>query len=1384
MELNWKDKNQVFQLLEKFPTDTNGLSKDGLVAFYLARHLWENQQNIPNFKTFGGTKIFNLANRALQLLPDLIIAHLYRGFAAKSLYRSDDDQVDSQMLQFARDSLSLFESGEYCTQNPRALSELAILELEGDKKNCSNAENYYRKALKLDPRHFFSLRGLLALLVRESKWKDAWEIIDTSLLNHSNLPIQVMEDILRCWRQVNGDSQRRLEWFNRNTHGSESWKLLREKALIFDELGDSFTAEIILKDAMQLCPRGLKSPLQKKLVQVYKKNQDFTKIWNRKIELMTSLNEWNLLEEINKLRQEIMQQVPKCPPLAWILSIIIKKLTGTIFRLPTLEIRNQLFGHIDELALVLFNEENAADQEIQIGIDYAIGRLNLLLARSGSQKSFARLGRATIEAQERFQFCLTDEQRSILQRVSENLNQTRSHQCSRIDENKFFTRSSDRKCFFTIDQVEKFLDYVVTTKNLPIGLAPEGSDRSKSPLFQFGPEPTFLLAMTGVGKTVSVPIWELLLCCRQAPLAGEDAERRVYIVAPRIPICESMQAYLNHVYREYLFSINIDPRVSPPLFGCITSVTGRMNPEAPIQFITTGIFELMTTSGEFNPKQHRVVIDEAHVTIPQNIGVEIGIALCRRNKIPLSYMSATVGTNGLAEELNVKLVEAHAKRFPVLRFLFPGKLDRNYPEETKKSLIKIIQSYLLEPSKELFIPPQGADEKIRREYDEVCQALVLTSSQRAMGILVIVNSHLSEQSDTAILANLVQSAGLTYQGRPIEVLRLASQIIRDTEAYKEFRQRVKKVEKEKGRYIIFSTNVVEMGVTFDTIDIVITLDSEIETLRTPYGPLLRKIPLSVNAFFQRAGRTGRVRGGVCFIARDIGAEYTRPGYDLDHMTFESLKYPLSGGDIRKAALVSMNDTPPNEIWQPDKWLRNLPFPSKFREGEAWVKRAAEQMQLEQKELQRRGLATDQGLTPVGKLLLGNKLSMLPDPRYAKAISIALDEKSPCLLQLLVIAAASGYRFQDILKPNIEFRVAGKKLVSYKVLHKDDLGFSIDQLRHCLRTTALTNLTNSQEIPESVKRKLHVIMIDEGYDLAVFKDMMDNPDYLVFERHIAKLCPESELVSVYRIIQYFYNSYFNLQNRLLSRLDQTELSNQAEKEALSLGVSIRVVKEIIGIYHELRKKILPYSTKEEKTNLELYRDALVIFTCSTILKFIESTNLKIPRPSVYGLAKEIVNLILLPPPEKLDIEMIEVTGKILYWLKNRKNDLQKVVETIVKPVVKEVRHQLFFFSSLTKEPLPDIDTKTGKLIFKTFETANTFDTFILRQEDDSWIVENQALPNDATILPLNTENSPLDFERVKRNGKVQAWGTLTLAPKKDEDGQTLSLRLSHITLRES
>jgi hypothetical protein len=404
-------------------------------------------------------------------------------------------------------------------------------------------------------------------------------------------------------------------------------------------------------------------------------------------------------------------------------------------------------------------------------------------------------------------------------------------------------------------------------------------------LNQMGQDPFFLVAATGLGKTVGVPIHVLI---RQIQRAGRnsDPEPRVWIIEPRIPIAEGQAAYMNKLWQDYASSRG--RRRVPPLFGCITSSSGNVNPEAPIKFVTTGIFELMAKDGRFHPARDRVVIDEAHVTIEQNPGVELGIALARQAGVTIDYMSATVDTTGLGEALGLSnIIKADKQRFVVWR--------HNLLDSTRNSIVDLVGKTLVRPDLSSEYYPQLGE---FRQAAEVRRAVMETD--RSHGMLVVVNSFAGEYSDTQRLAQIIRKAHPS-----IAVLQLASEVIRDARRMQEYEKELARIEKSTQNYVILATSVVEMGITFPTLDYVVTMDSgyEQETIGDVTFPVVA--PLGVNSLLQRIGRVGRKRPGIAYIANEVGADYAELDDDALNakhtLVYEQITFPLATSSLMPLA---------------------------------------------------------------------------------------------------------------------------------------------------------------------------------------------------------------------------------------------------------------------------------------------------------------------------------------------------------------------------------------------------------------------------------------------------------------------------------------------------
>ena len=157
-------------------------------------------------------------------------------------------------------------------------------------------------------------------------------------------------------------------------------------------------------------------------------------------------------------------------------------------------------------------------------------------------------------------------------------------------------------------------------------------------------EPFFLVAATGLGKTVAVPLHVCVTRARLAtdskgssdtglrtpwygeagPNGGLEAERRkesvplprVWVVEPTISIAQDLQRDMQSSWQVWWNeNRNASSRGSPPvLFGIKTGVDAHGVDTAPVMFVTTGTFAIYARQrGRFSADRDIILIDEAHL---------------------------------------------------------------------------------------------------------------------------------------------------------------------------------------------------------------------------------------------------------------------------------------------------------------------------------------------------------------------------------------------------------------------------------------------------------------------------------------------------------------------------------------------------------------------------------------------------------------------------------------------------------------------------------------------------------------------------------------------------------------------------------------------------
>jgi Helicase conserved C-terminal domain/DEAD/DEAH box helicase len=480
-------------------------------------------------------------------------------------------------------------------------------------------------------------------------------------------------------------------------------------------------------------------------------------------------------------------------------------------------------------------------------------------------------------------------------------------------------------------KIVDFLRYVIDRDQLSIS----------EYLEVMGQDPFFLVAATGLGKTVAVPL-HVFVRTMQAIGAIPDPQPRVWVVEPRIPIAVDQMKFMNSLWHEYLQQKG--ERQLPPLFGCISSASGNMNRDAPIKFVTTGIFELMTRGGELTPARDRVIIDEAHVTIEQNPGVELGIALARQAGVTIDYMSATVDTTTLQQDLGVQsIIRADKQRYVIWKHNLMRPLDEALPS--------IIEATLTQPNEHSNYFPRPDE---FRQANEVLDAVLETG--RSHGLLAVVNSFAGDKSDIRRLADVIRK-----HFPDLPVLQLASEVVRDARREREFQQRLLNIEAAKQNYVILATSVVEMGITFPTLDFMVSMDSgyDQETIGDVSFPVVA--PLGVNALLQRIGRVGRKRPGIAYISYEVGAEYAEfedREINGNKLRYEPIRFPMASAPLMPLAYYACS-----QQWDDlDQWVASLNLPSRLHENPDRMAYLREQIDM----LEGLGLVSDSRLTQFGE----------------------------------------------------------------------------------------------------------------------------------------------------------------------------------------------------------------------------------------------------------------------------------------------------------------------------------------------------------------------------------------------------------------------------------
>lgn len=673
-------------------------------------------------------------------------------------------------------------------------------------------------------------------------------------------------------------------------------------------------------------------------------------------------------------------------------------------------------------------------------------------------------------------------------------------------------------------------------------------------------EPVFIVAATGVGKTVGVPVHLFIRLCQQL-LAKRHSLRpapSVLVVEPTIPICRSEADHMNSVFQAFLSKRGLASDVHP--FGAVTGAW-KYNVQAPIRFITTGVFERMAE--DLSPDRSRVVIDEAHRVLAQSPGVEIAACVARSRGVCVDWMSATVDISDLAERFGAHIVSASEKRFPILKIPTHSPLQDCVGDLAVRCLTE--PSSVVPPATDY---PEGP---LRQECERSRLHLLAPQSfrdpvdgqrypglsERPQGMLVVVNSHRGENSDTRRIADRILGAARAAAVE-LEVLRLASPVIRDPDQEASFRRRVRGVEARNGRYVVVATNVVEMGVTFPSLDYVVTMDTELETVRANGANVVQERPLSVNAFFQRIGRVGRRRPGMALLTRegDKGPAFSARSLAeiADGLRLEPISFAISCGVLSELAFFLYEREVPAPVPAMREYLARGRMPSRPENSEALLNQLGEHRRL----IRAAGLSDDgRRLNARGRRF--RKIGVVADLEFGGLLVRCLEGRPNRALAFMALAAAANpggvrellgrHTWLDDKEPYLS------QVVSFA---RSDFRGSLALVTEHLRAKPETVDARVLGTDESLAARLAELLAD-GYRLDAPRmverdDAAKDPAVLTLSRRVIALDTYSEVLATYDILSWFIPRFrADLADRNLAAYEQDRVRSALREEAGQIGI---------------------------------------------------------------------------------------------------------------------------------------------------------------------------------------------------------------------------------------
>jgi DEAD/DEAH box helicase/Helicase conserved C-terminal domain len=568
--------------------------------------------------------------------------------------------------------------------------------------------------------------------------------------------------------------------------------------------------------------------------------------------------------------------------------------------------------------------------------------------------------------------------------------------------------------------IGEFLSYITESHNLSI------KDYFDQIYYR---QSFFLVAATGLGKTVALPVKVL-------QLMTSECVGRVWVVVPKIPIAIAEMEHLEHVYKQFKKHYQAQhpattiPKTLTKMFGYRTGV-GTKSPLAPIQFITTGVLPLIANSGELNPSIDCVIIDEAHETLEADQAIELSLVSLWKQSITVNYMSATVDTTDLEEKLHTKIIRADKSRFV------------NFYHNTGKPMLESIEDIVTKTLCEYdttsqYFPPMDLwqDHNLYHIVIRGTNPEILTStgiSRRPTGMLIVVNSQKGEYSEAAELRKVIEPLCNEYN---ILILEFSGSIQRNKKMIEAFEHSMTQIEKNAQKFVIISTNVVEMGITWTYLDYVVTMDSELDNIMVNGQLFATKVPLGTNSLKQRGGRVGRKRAGCVYITKEFGTTYTElDDYQLNNQGLipQPICFPLSTQEPYKLA-CSLASLGINNYEEVKKYLQFSSLPSLYKNHNLEYLATMTVELLSKYQVLGVGDPQNQTALTLSQRWVGDPLFPFVFEAFKCLTNKQDDQDYINFVILIYLGVVSQFAITDIyVKPNTVARIEGEKVIVNNVV---------------------------------------------------------------------------------------------------------------------------------------------------------------------------------------------------------------------------------------------------------------------------------------------------------------------------------------------------------------